>query len=146
MQIARNPALYRCAVDYAGPTDLPSFLQSMPATWEPMREALYEMIGDPRDEMGKAELDRASPLHCVADIHTPLLVAHGADDPRVNVSESEQIAFELKKRGAPVELFVCADEGHGFSRPHNQIDFYEHAERFFRKWFGAISERHQPQV
>ncbi|MGC2961372.1 LpqB family beta-propeller domain-containing protein [Paraburkholderia graminis] len=136
MQIARNPALYRCAVDYAGPTNLPSFLQSIPTTWEPMREALYEMIGDARDEKGKAELDRASPLYCVDDIRTPLLVAHGANDPRVSVSESEQIAFEVKKRGAPVELFVCADEGHGFTHPHNQIDFYEHAERFFRKWFG----------
>lgn len=135
MQIARNPAMYRCAVDYSGTTDLQSFLSSIPATWEPMREALHEMIGDPSDEAGRAELDRASPLRVVDRIRTPLLVAHGAGDPRVNVSESERIVSELRKRDVPVELVVCADEGHGFANPRNMIEFCERVARFFEHWF-----------
>lgn len=139
MQIARNPGMYRCAVDHSGTTDLQTFLSSIPATWEPMRQALHEMIGDPSDEAGRAELDRASPLRVVDRIRTPLLVAHGAGDPRVNVSESERIVSELRKRNVPAELVVCADEGHGFANPRNMIDFCERAARFFEHWFGPES-------
>ena len=78
-------------------------------------------MGDPTTPEGKAQLERQSPLNSAEKIRTPLLVVQGANDPRVNKRESDQIVIALRDRGFPVEYLVAPDEGHGFARPVNNM-------------------------
>jgi dipeptidyl aminopeptidase/acylaminoacyl peptidase len=87
-------------------------------------------MGDPSTPAGKVQLERQSPLNSAAKITTPLLVIQGANDPRVNKAESDQIVIALRDRGFPVEYIVAPDEGHGFARPVNNMAAFAAAERF----------------
>src|SRR5205823_3936247 len=80
---------------------------------------------------GKAQLNRQSPLNSANKIKTPLLVVQGANDPRVNKREADQIVIALRDRGFPVEYIVAPDEGHGFHRPVNNLAMFASAEKFF---------------
>src|SRR5881275_3557883 len=96
-----------------------------------------ERMGDPSTPEGKAQLERQSPLNSAAKIRTPLLVIQGANDPRVNRAESEQIVIALRDRGFPVEYILAPDEGHGFARPINNLVLYTSAEKFLAKHLGG---------
>jgi dipeptidyl aminopeptidase/acylaminoacyl peptidase len=129
--ITRTPDLYSCAVDYVGVSNMFTFMRTIPPYWEPYREMLYEMVGDPKkDSMMLAEVSPA--LH-IDKIKCPLLVAQGANDPRVNKAESDQIVESLRKKGVQVEYIVKENEGHGFYNQENQFDFYRAMEAFFEK-------------
>jgi dipeptidyl aminopeptidase/acylaminoacyl peptidase len=78
-------------------------------------------------------LTATSPALNAQKIKTPLLVAQGAQDPRVNKAESDQIVNGLKKRGIDVEYMVKENEGHGFHNEENKFDFYEAMEKFLDK-------------
>ena len=121
--ITKTPDLYAAAVDYVGVSNMFTFMSSMPAYWEPFRKMLYEMAGDPVAD--KALLTAVSPVNNVDKIKTPLFVAQGANDPRVNKAESEQIVEALRKRGVSVQYLLKDNEGHGFHNEENQIEFYE---------------------
>ncbi len=123
-----TPDLYAAAVDYVGVSNLLSFMNTIPPYWESARRQLYEMVGDPATQ--KAMLEAASPVNFVDRIRTPLFVAQGARDPRVNKAESDQIVEGLKKRGVTVEYMVKDNEGHGFHNEENQFDFYGAMEKF----------------
>ena len=123
-----TPDLYAAAIDYVGVSNLLSFMNTIPPYWESGRKQLYTMVGDPTTE--KAMLEAASPVNFVDRIKTPLFVAQGARDPRVNKAESDQIVEGLKKRGVVVEYMVKDNEGHGFRNEENQFDFYGAMERF----------------
>jgi hypothetical protein len=104
-------------------------------------------MGDPATPAGKAQLERQSPLNSAAKIKTPLLVIQGANDPRVNKAESDQIVIALRDRGFPVEYIVAPDEGHGFARPVNNMAAFAAAERFLAAHLkGRFQEGATPEV
>ncbi len=127
-----TPDLYACAVDYVGVANLFTFMNTIPPYWKPYLDQLYEMVGDPKkDSLLFAEVSPA--LH-TDKIKVPLLIAQGANDPRVNKSESDQIVDALKLRGIDVEYMVKDNEGHGFINQDNKFDFYGAMEKFFDKY------------
>jgi dipeptidyl aminopeptidase/acylaminoacyl peptidase len=132
-----TPDLYAAAVSIVGPSNLITLLESIPPYWESIRKLFYERMGDPSTPEGKAQLERQSPLNSAAKIKTPLLVVQGANDPRVNKRESDQIVIALRDRGFPVEYLVAPDEGHGFARPVNNMAMFATAEKFLAKHLGA---------
>ncbi len=118
-----TPDLYVCAVDYVGPTNLFTLLHNLPSYWEPEKEMMYEMIGDPvKDSLMLME---ASPVYHAAAIKVPLFIAQGGNDPRVNRSESEQMVDALRQRNIDVVYMVKENEGHGFKLEENRLDFYK---------------------
>jgi hypothetical protein len=104
-------------------------------------------MGDPNTPEGRAQLERQSPLNSASKIKTPLLVVQGANDPRVNKRESDQIVIALRDRGFPVEYLVAPDEGHGFARPVNNMAMFAASEKFLAKYLGGrYQETMTPEV
>jgi dipeptidyl aminopeptidase/acylaminoacyl peptidase len=126
--LAFTPRLYACGVDYVGVSNIFTLLETIPPYWELGRKMMYEMIGDPESE--QELLRAASPVFHADRITAPLLVAQGANDPRVKKAESDQIVAALRSRGIEVEYLVKDDEGHGFDNEENRFDFYRAMERF----------------
>jgi len=129
--IAFTPDLYAAAVDYVGVSNLFTFMKTIPPYWKPYLEMLQEMVGDM--EKDKELLASASPVMHVDRIKTPLFIAQGAKDPRVNKDESDQMVAALKKRGVEVEYMVKDNEGHGFRNEENRFEFYEAMEKFLSR-------------
>src|SRR5499425_1946059 len=104
-------------------------------------------MGNPTTAEGKAQLERQSPLNSASKIKTPLLVIQGANDPRVNKREADQIVIALRDRGFPVEYLVAPDEGHGFARPVNNMAMFAASEKFLAKYLGGrYQETMTPEV
>jgi dipeptidyl aminopeptidase/acylaminoacyl peptidase len=142
-----TPDLYAAAVDIVGPSNLITLLESIPPYWEPVRKLFYERMGDPNTAEGKALLTERSPLTYADKIKTPLLVAQGANDPRVNKREADQIVIALRDRGYPVEYLLAPDEGHGFARPVNNMALFMASEKFLAKHLGGrYQEGGTPEV
>ncbi len=133
--ITFTPDLYNCAVDYVGVANLFTFMNSIPPYWEPYREMLYEMVGHPQKD--SVDLYSASPVFHVDNIKVPVLIAQGANDPRVNKNESDQMVAALKVKGIDVPYMVKDNEGHGFRNEENRFDFYGAMEQFFFKHLGG---------
>jgi dipeptidyl aminopeptidase/acylaminoacyl peptidase len=129
--ITYTPDLYAAAVDYVGVANLLTFMHTIPPYWRPELPKFYDMIGDPEKDL--ARMRATSPALNAERIRTPLFVAQGANDPRVNKAESDQMVAALRKRGIDVEYMVKDDEGHGFHGEQNQYDFYGAMEAFFAK-------------
>jgi len=126
--ITKTPDLYAAAVDYVGVANMFTFMKTIPPYWEPQLQMFYEMVGDPvRDSLLLSEV---SPVLHSDKITTPLFVAQGANDPRVNINESNQMVEALRNRGITVEYMVKEDEGHGFYNEKNQFDFYNAMDKF----------------
>ncbi|PYP88854.1 MAG: S9 family peptidase [Blastocatellia bacterium AA13] len=134
-----TPDLYACGVDYVGVANLFTFMKSIPPYWKPYLDMLYEMVGNP--EKDKSLLETASPVFHVDKIKAPLLIAQGANDPRVNKNESDQMVAALKARGIDVPYLVKDNEGHGFHNEENRFDFYRAMESFLGKYLGGRVER-----
>jgi len=126
-----TPELYRCGIDYCGVSNLFTFMKTIPPYWRPMLEMMYEQVGDP--EKDHDLLAEASPALHADRIRVPLLIAQGANDPRVNKAESDQMVAALRERGIPVEYMVKDNEGHGFHNEENRFDFYRTMEKFLAK-------------
>ena len=136
--MAFTPGVYAAGISFVGPSNLFTLLETVPPYWEPMRKMNYEMIGDP--EKDKELLTAASPLFSADKIQSPLLIAQGANDPRVKKAESDQIVEALKKRGVDVPYIVRENEGHGFANEENRMYFYRAVERFLAKHLGGRTE------
>jgi dipeptidyl aminopeptidase/acylaminoacyl peptidase len=132
-----TPDLYACGVDYVGVSNLFTFMSTMPPYWKPFIEMMYEMVGDPKKD--SLLLREASPLFHVDKIKVPLFIAQGANDPRVNKAESDQVVEALKKRGVKVDYMVKDNEGHGFGNEENQFEFYGAMEKFLATHLGGRS-------
>jgi len=130
--VTYTPDLYVCAVDYVGVSNLFTFLNTIPPYWKPFLDMMHEMVGEP--EKDKARLTATSPALNADRIKTPLFIAQGARDPRVNIDEANQMVKALKARGVDVPYMVKENEGHGFRNEENQFDFYEAMERFLAKY------------
>jgi dipeptidyl aminopeptidase/acylaminoacyl peptidase len=133
--ITFTPELYACAVDYVGVSNLFTFMKTIPPYWEAWRKQMYEMVGDPTKD--SLLMRAASPVFHVDKIRCPLFVAQGANDPRVNKAESDQMVDALKKRGIHVEYMVKNDEGHGFYNEENRFEFYGVMEQFLDQNIGS---------
>ena len=120
--ITYTPDLYAAAVDYVGVSNIFTFLNTVPPYWDTLRNQLYKRVGNPEED--KELLTAISPVFHVDKIKTPLFVAQGANDPRVNKAESDQIVEALRARGVDVEYMVKDNEGHGFQNEENRIEFY----------------------
>jgi dipeptidyl aminopeptidase/acylaminoacyl peptidase len=132
---AFTPEVYRCAVDVVGPSNLITLIQSIPPYWEPMKRIFDLRVGDVVKEQDF--LKSRSPLFHADRIEIPLLIAQGANDPRVKQAEAEQIVAALKSRNKPVEYMLFPDEGHGFAKPENRLKFYAAAEAFLARHLSA---------
>ena len=130
-----TPDLYAAAVDYVGVANLFTFMKTIPPYWAPFLKMMQEMVGDP--EKDKDLLTASSPVFHVDRIKTPLFVAQGANDPRVNKNESDQMVEALRKRGVEIQYMVKDNEGHGFHNEENRYDFYGAMEGFFTKHLQA---------
>lgn len=134
--IVKDPELYACAIDYVGVSNLFTFLQTIPPYWQPMLDMMYEMVGNPETD---TEMLRANSPALNADrITTPLLVVQGANDPRVNINESNQMVESLRSRGVTVDYMVKDNEGHGFHNEENRFDFYRAMEKFLGKHLRGV--------
>jgi dipeptidyl aminopeptidase/acylaminoacyl peptidase len=135
---AFTPDVFRCAVDIVGPSNLQTLLETIPPYWAPVKAQLYKRVGNP--ETDQEFLWSRSPLSRARDIRIPLLIAQGANDPRVKQAESEQIVAALVEAGIDCEYMLFPDEGHGFAKPENRLKFYAAAERFLAKHLGGRFE------
>ena len=135
---AFTPELFRCAVDIVGPSNLKTLIETVPPYWAPMIAQFHRRLGDPAKDADF--LWSRSPLSRADNISIPLLIAQGANDPRVKQAESEQIVAALKAAGIDHEYMLFPDEGHGFAKPENRLRFYAAAERFLAKHLGGRAE------
>jgi dipeptidyl aminopeptidase/acylaminoacyl peptidase len=132
---AFTPHVFRCAIDLVGPSNLLTLLASIPDYWAPMRAMLYQRVGNLETE--RDMLWERSPLSQVDAIRIPVLVAQGANDPRVKQAEAEQIVAALVEKGLPHEYLLFEDEGHGLAKPENREVYYQAAERFLAEHLGG---------
>ena len=145
--LAFTPDVYAAGVSIVGPSNLITLLNSIPPYWEAGRIIFHQRMGDPTTAAGRAQLERQSPLNSAAKIKAPLLVVQGANDPRVNRAESEQLVIALRDRGFPVEYILAPDEGHGFARPINNLVLFASAEKFLAKHLGGrYQESLSPEI
>lgn len=136
--IAFTPERFACAVDIVGISNLTTFLRSIPPYWKPYYRSMIKQVGgDPDTEAGKIFLKSRSPINYVDMIQRPLLIAHGFNDARVKVAESEEIVKAMQEKGIPVVYCLYSDEGHGFKRWQNSQSFYAIVEDFLAKNLGG---------
>src|SRR5260221_1591875 len=133
-----TPDLFCCAVDIVGPSNLITLLRSVPPSWSALLVSLYRRVGNP--DTDEEFLKSRSPLFKVDQIKIPMLIAQGANDPRVKQAESEQIVEAMEKRGIDYEYMLFPDEGHGFAKPENRLKFYAAAEKILAKHLGGRFE------
>ncbi|MDO3408788.1 S9 family peptidase [Saccharibacillus sp. CPCC 101409] len=129
----RHADYFKAVVDIFGPSDLFSFIDSVPDHWKPL---MNQWVGDPVKD--KEKLTAYSPITYLDGMKRPMLVIQGANDPRVVKAESDQIVKALNDKGANVEYIVLDDEGHGFSKKENEMKVYRAVLEFFEK---AVKEQ-----
>lgn len=135
-----TPTVFACGVDIVGPSNLITLLESIPPYWTPMIELFTKRVGDHRLPEGRAFLKERSPLTYVERIQRPLLIAQGANDPRVKQAEATQIVSAMEEQAIPVTYVLYDDEGHGFARPENRLSFYAITEAFLAEHLGGRYE------
>ncbi|MEL7728958.1 S9 family peptidase [Citromicrobium bathyomarinum] len=135
-----TPDTFACGVDIVGPSNLETLLSTIPPYWAPIISQFHERMGNPETPEGKQLLIDASPLYKADEIIRPLLIGQGANDPRVNQAESDQIVAAMKEKGIPVTYVLYPDEGHGFAKPANNIAFNAVTENFLATCLGGRAE------
>ena len=133
-----TPDVFACAVDVVGPSSLKTLIESIPPYWAPMIAQFHTRVGNPATD--EEWMWERSPLSKVDNIKIPLMIAQGANDPRVKQAESEQIVAAMQSKGIPHEYLLFPDEGHGFAKPENRLRFYAAAERFLAEHLGGRVE------
>jgi dipeptidyl aminopeptidase/acylaminoacyl peptidase len=136
---AFTPEVFCCAVDICGPSNLKTLIEAFPPYWTPDVARFHRRVGDP--EKDAEFLWSRSPLSRASDIRIPLLIAQGANDPRVKQAESEQIVAALEQAGVEHEYLLFPDEGHGLAKPENRLRFSAAAERFLARHLGGRAEQ-----
>jgi dipeptidyl aminopeptidase/acylaminoacyl peptidase len=132
--LVRTPDLYQCAANFAGITDLQLFHS---VTWSDLsdsdfhRHLLPVLVGDP--DRDRAQLRATSPAQNADKIKAPVLLAYGGEDRRVPLIHGERMRDALERLGKPVEWMLRAEEGHGFVKLENRVDFYTRLEAFTRR-------------
>jgi len=132
--LTKTPDLYACGVDYVGVSNLFTFMNSMPAYWKPYLKIIKEIWYDSDIPEEKVIMKEVSPVNHIDKIKKPLFVVQGANDPRVNIDESDQIVEGLRAKGVDVPYMVKYDEGHGFAKEENSIELYKAMMGFYAKY------------
>jgi acylaminoacyl-peptidase len=135
-----TPDVFCCGVSIVGISNLTTLLENMPPYWAGLDEFMFASFADVRTEEGRAWLRSRSPLYKVDQICSPLLIAHGRNDVRCKLQESDQIVAAMRERGLPVTYVVYPDEGHGFLRPENRTSFNAISESFLAVHLGGRCE------
>ncbi|OBX19092.1 peptidase S9 [Erythrobacter sp. QSSC1-22B] len=135
-----TPEKFACGVDIVGPSNLETLLETIPPYWEPLIAQFHERMGNPNTPEGLAMLKERSPLNSADKIVKPLLIGQGANDPRVKQAESDQIVAAMQAQNIPVTYVLFPDEGHGFSKPTNNIAFNAVTENFLATCLGGRAE------
>jgi dipeptidyl aminopeptidase/acylaminoacyl peptidase len=133
-----TPDLFCCAVDIVGPSNLVTLIKTIPPYWSTFLATFHRRVGNPETE--EEFLKSRSPLFKVDQIKIPLLIAQGANDPRVKQAESEQIVAAMKDKSIEYQYMLFPDEGHGFAKPENRLTFYAAAEKFLARYLGGRYE------
>jgi dipeptidyl aminopeptidase/acylaminoacyl peptidase len=133
-----TPELYACGVDIVGPSNIKTLFASIPPYWAPIKREFVMRIGDAEND--EALNKKISPLFHADKVKAPLIIAQGANDPRVNIKESDQMVEAMRGKGLKVDYIVYTDEGHGFARPNNRLDFYGRVDEFLAKHLGGRME------
>ncbi|HWN67412.1 MAG TPA: alpha/beta fold hydrolase, partial [Haliangium sp.] len=140
-----TPELYKCGVPYVAPSSLITLIESFPAYWRPfLQGTFYARVGDPAKAEERKDLEARSPLNFADRIRVPLLLVHGANDPRVKQAESDQIIVALREKGQAVEYITAPDEGHGFRSPENRMALAVALERFLARHLGGRQQADVP--
>ncbi|MFP3591207.1 prolyl oligopeptidase family serine peptidase [Chryseobacterium sp. SIMBA_038] len=135
MGLIKTPDLYSCGVDYVGVSNIFTFFDSFPEYWKPYKEMVKQIWYD-LDNPEEAKIAKeVSPVFQIDKIKKPLFVVQGANDPRVNINESDQIVKALRNKGFEVPYMVKYDEGHGFGKEKNRIELYQSMLGFFAENF-----------
>ena len=134
--LTKTPELYACGVDYVGVSNIFTFMNTMPPYWKPYVKIIKEIWYDEAIPEEKVIMEEVSPVFHIDKIKKPLFVVQGANDPRVNIDESDQIVSALRAKGVDVPYMVKYDEGHGFSKEENRIALYEAMLGFYAKHLG----------
>jgi len=137
--VTKTPELYTCGISQAGISDLTSFMQTIPATWTPFRKMLYEMIGDPIND--STMLKANSPFYNYKKIDVPLLIAHGKNDSKIEITQVDKFVEKLKDNGVDVKYIVKDDEGHSFNKEENRLEYYREVESFLAKHIKGRKEK-----
>ncbi|WP_018871302.1 S9 family peptidase [Thioalkalivibrio sp. ALgr3] len=140
-----TPELYAAGVSMVGPSSLITLMESIPPYWEAGIKRMHGRVGDPDDPEDRERLKEQSPLFHVDRIESPLLVAQGANDPRVKQAESDQIVAALRDAGHPVEYLLALDEGHGFVNETNRLAFFAGLEGFLAEHVGGRRQAEYPE-
>lgn len=127
---AFTPELYCAAVDFFGPSNLITFMETVPPYWRPLMAMMNIRVGNPDDEADRAMLEEYSPLNYPENITMPIFIVQGENDPRVVKAESDQMVEALRAIGTEVLYVVYGDEGHGFAHEENRLDFSGRVEEF----------------
>ncbi|MCD4708512.1 MAG: alpha/beta fold hydrolase [Candidatus Sabulitectum sp.] len=127
---AFTPGLYCAAVDFFGPSNLNTFMETIPPYWRPLKALMDIRVGNPDDEADRAMLEEVSPVNFPENITMPILIVQGENDPRVARAESDQMVEALRGVGTEVLYVVYDEEGHGFEQEENVIDFAGRLEEF----------------
>ncbi len=134
--LTKTPDLYACGVDYVGVSNLFTFMKTIPPYWKPYLKIIKEIWYDEDIAEEKAIMEEVSPVYQIDKIKKPLFVVQGANDPRVNIDESDQIVSALRDKGFDVPYMVKYDEGHGFAKEENSIALYKSMMGFYAKHLG----------
>lgn len=133
MGLVKTPDLYKAGVDYVGVSNIETFFASFPEYWKPYTAMVKEIWYD-LDNPEEAKIAKeVSPFYQLDKINKPLFVVQGANDPRVNINESDQIVRALRAKGFDVPYLVKYNEGHGFHHEENSIEFYKAMMGFFKQ-------------
>uniref|UniRef100_A0A0G4FG76 Peptidase S9 prolyl oligopeptidase catalytic domain-containing protein n=1 Tax=Chromera velia CCMP2878 TaxID=1169474 RepID=A0A0G4FG76_9ALVE len=133
-----TPTFFACGVSVVGISNLVTLANSFPPYWLPYRAHMLQRIGgDPADPEGRAFLESVSPLFFADRIQRPLLIVHGANDPRVPQGESDQIVEAMQLHGTPVTYLLFEDEGHGLSKEPNRLAMLGAGEAFLHQNLGG---------
>ena len=127
-----TPELFACAVDIVGPSNLKTLIETIPPYWAPMVAQFHRRVGHPEKDAGF--LWSRSPLSAASSIRIPMLIAQGANDPRVKQAESEQIVDAMREAGVDHEYLLFPDEGHGWRKSETVEAFYTALDRFLRQY------------
>ena len=138
--LAFTPERFAAGVDIVGPSSLVTLLESIPPYWAPILSVFEQRMGEMKTAEGRKFLESRSPLFRADQIVRPLLIGQGANDPRVNQAESDQIVKAMKAKDIPVTYVLFPDEGHGFARPENAKAFNAVAEAFLSRYLGGRVE------
>jgi dipeptidyl aminopeptidase/acylaminoacyl peptidase len=135
MGLVKTPDLYACGVDYVGVSNIFTFMKSIPEYWKSYLEILKEVWYDTDKPEEVESAKEVSPVFQIDKIKKPLFVVQGANDPRVNINESDQIVSKLREKGFYVPYMVKYNEGHGYAREENRMELYKYMLGFFAKNF-----------